>query len=44
MSISIDKEKIILVDEILKEGLFRNKSHVFEFALTKFLNGEKNAK
>ena len=37
LSITIDEEKVRKVNEILKEGLFRNKSHVLEFALIKFL-------
>jgi Arc/MetJ-type ribon-helix-helix transcriptional regulator len=37
LSITIDKEKLILIEEILRKGFFRNKSHVLEFALTKFL-------
>jgi len=34
------EEKVIKIDEILKRGLFRNKSHVLEYALIKFLEGE----
>ena len=41
LSITIDEEKVEKIDEILKKGLFRNKSHILEFALTKFLE-EKN--
>ncbi len=40
LSVTIDEEKIILIEEILKKGLFRNKSHVIEFALIKFLEEE----
>lgn len=40
LSITIDEEKISLIDEILKKGIFRNKSHILEFALTKFLEKE----
>lgn len=43
LSITIDEEKIVLINEILKKGLFRNKSHVLEYALIKFLEGEQNA-
>ena len=41
INITIDEEKIIKINEILKEGLFRNKSHVLEYSLIKFLDGEK---
>jgi len=40
LSITIDEEKILLIDEILKKGHFRNKSHIMEFALNKFLEQE----
>jgi len=42
LSITIDEEKVALIDEVLKKGFFRNKSHILEFALTKFFDGEKN--
>lgn len=41
LSITIDEEKVEEVNEILKKGLFRNKSHILEYALIKFLEGEK---
>ncbi len=37
LSITIDEEKVIIIDKILQKGLFRNKSHVLEYALIKFL-------
>ena len=37
LSITIDEEKVKRINEILEKGLFRNKSHVLEFALIKFL-------
>ena len=37
LSITIDEEKIALINEILKKGFFRNTSHVMEYALIKFL-------
>lgn len=40
ISITIDEEKITLIEEILKQGLFRNKSHIIEYALIKFLEKE----
>lgn len=45
INITIDEEKIIKINEILKKELFRNRSHVLEYALTKFLENEnKNDK
>ena len=41
MSITIDEEKLAAINEILQKGLFRNKSHILEYALIKFLEGEK---
>lgn len=38
ISITIDEEKIETLEQLLKEGFFRSKSHVIEFALNKFLN------
>jgi len=37
ISVTIDEEKIKLIENILKEGLFRSKSHVLEYSLNKFL-------
>ena len=42
LSITIDEEKVRVIDGILKKGLFRNKSHILEYALIKFL--EQNPK
>jgi len=41
LSISIDEEKIELIENLLKEGLFRSKSHVLEYSLNKFLKERK---
>ncbi len=41
LSVTIDEEKVKRINEVLKKGLFRNKSHVIEYALIKFLEGEK---
>ena len=40
LSISIDKETIEKLNSYISEGSFRNKSHVVEFALNKFMKGE----
>ncbi|MBU4069648.1 MAG: ribbon-helix-helix domain-containing protein [Nanoarchaeota archaeon] len=37
LSITIDEDKIQKIEHVLAEGLFRNKSHVLEYALIKFL-------
>jgi len=41
LSITMEEETIKLIDEILKEGRFRNKSHLIEYSLNKFLKEEK---
>ncbi len=38
----MEEETIKLIDEILKEGRFRNKSHLIEYSLNRFLKEEKN--
>jgi len=37
ISATIDEEKIQKIEGILSEGIFRSRSHVLEFALSKFL-------
>ena len=37
VSITIDEEVNIKIDKLLKDKRFRNKSHVFEIAIEKFL-------
>ncbi len=37
LSISIDKETLKQLEEVLVSGKFRNKSHVVEFAVNKLL-------
>jgi len=37
ISVSIDEEKIQTLEKILAEGIFRSKSHIIEYSLTKFL-------
>lgn len=44
LSVTIDEEKVALIDEILKKGFFRNKSHILEFALIKFLDSQEELK
>lgn len=42
LSISVDEETVALIQAKLREGreVFRNKSHVVEFAVKKMLRGE----
>ena len=40
LSITIEENKIKLIDEILKKGRFRNKSHIVEYSLDKLLEEE----
>jgi Arc/MetJ-type ribon-helix-helix transcriptional regulator len=40
LSITIDEDKAKEISKVLKKGLFRNKSHVMEYALIKFLEKE----
>ena len=41
MSISIEEEKIKLLEKLLKQGLFRNKSHIIEYSLDRFLEQQE---
>ena len=43
ISATIDKETLKAIEEILKLGVYRNKSHVIEDAI-KLLRGKKNEK
>jgi len=40
ISISVDDELIEIVKKLLEDGRFRNKSHIFEYALKRFIRGE----
>jgi Arc/MetJ-type ribon-helix-helix transcriptional regulator len=37
ISITVEEELISKIEKELKQGLFRNKSHVVEYALMRFL-------
>lgn len=39
ISVTVEKELLDKADEFLKEGSFRNKSHLIEYALKIFLRG-----
>jgi len=41
ISISIEEEKIKLIENLLKHGLFRNKSHIIEYSIDRFLESHK---
>jgi Arc/MetJ-type ribon-helix-helix transcriptional regulator len=38
LSITIDEDKIKLLEKVLEKERFRSKSHVIEYSLDKFLN------
>lgn len=37
LSVTIDEEKVKKIERIIEEGKFRNKSHILEYSLNKFL-------
>ena len=41
LSITIDEEKIKSIEDLLKEGFFRSKSHIVEYSLNKFLKEQR---
>lgn len=42
LSISMDKELIEKAEQVVVKGRFRNKSHIIEYSLKKFLEENKN--
>ena len=44
LSITIDAKTIEVIENMLKDGTFRNKSHVIEYSLNKFLKENENVK
>ena len=44
ISVTIDEKTIKLIEETVKEGTFRNKSHVVEFSLNKILKEIQNGR
>ena len=42
ISITIDEDKIKQLEKFVKEGKFRNKSHIIEYSLNKLLGEMKN--
>ena len=43
LSVTIDEKTIKIVEQIIKRGIFRNKSHAVEFGLNKLINESKEA-
>lgn len=41
-SITVDEEIFVKLKERLRDGSFRNKSHLFEFAVRKLLENDQN--
>jgi Arc/MetJ-type ribon-helix-helix transcriptional regulator len=42
LSISVDEETVKLLEKLIKEGRFRNKSHLIEYSVNKYMKGEEN--
>ena len=40
INVTIDEEKLKLVEKLLESGKYRNKSHIMEYSLTKLLQEE----
>lgn len=40
ISVTIDEKKIKIIEKLLEEGKFRNKSHILEYSLNKLLKEE----
>ncbi len=43
LSISMEKALVNKVENIVKEGRYRNKSHIIEYALKSFLRDENDS-
>jgi Arc/MetJ-type ribon-helix-helix transcriptional regulator len=41
LSITVGEDTLNLVDKELARGLFRNKSHIFEYAVKKLVKGDR---
>lgn len=42
INVTIEEDKLKLVDKLLQFGKYRNKSHIFEYSLIKLLQEEFN--
>ena len=43
LSVTIERNTVRLMEGMVREGRFRNKSHVLEYAVGKLIKGGKNA-
>jgi len=41
LSVTIEKDTVELMEGMVKEGRFRNKSHILEYAVDKLLRGAR---
>ena len=41
LSITVDENTISIIEKELSKGLFRNKSHIFEYAVNKLVGDKK---
>ena len=44
MSITVEGFKVMLIEKMVNQGIFRSKSHAIESALDKLLRDDKNAR
>ncbi|MFA7707566.1 MAG: ribbon-helix-helix domain-containing protein [Candidatus Pacearchaeota archaeon] len=44
ISITIDEKQVKIIENLLKDSQFRNRSHVIEHSLRRFLDETKEAK
>ena len=42
LSVSIEEDTVELLRELIKDGRFRNQSHIIEYSLNKFLKEQEN--
>ncbi len=42
LSVTVDEKTLRLLDEVIRNGIFRNRSHVVEFSLNKILEKKQN--
>ncbi len=44
LSVSIEENTISILKELVKEGRFRNQSHIIEYSLNKFLKEQEDGR
>lgn len=42
ITVTMDEEKLVQMEGLLKDGVFRNKSHILEFCFNKFLKEQES--